>query len=311
MIYRNNKRYNTLDNFYFEKFGSKISKISLDAHFTCPNIDGTKGFGGCIYCSSKGSGDYAGTKNSLTEQFYEIKEIMDKKWPNAKYIGYFQAHTNTYAPLNVLKEKYEEILKIPDVVGLNIATRCDAISNECLDYLEELSKKTYLTVELGLQTIHEKTSILINRCHTLKEFDEMVKKLRERNINVVVHIINGLPYETKEMMLETIKYLNNLDIQGVKIHMLHILKGTKLADLYEKEKFHVLTKPEYIDIVCDQLELLDPNIVINRITGDPKVDDLVEPTWLIKKFTVLNDIDKELRKRDSYQGIKKIQDIGS
>jgi len=311
MIYRNNKRYNTLDNFYFEKFGCKIAKISLDAHFTCPNIDGTKGYGGCIYCSSKGSGDYAGTKNSLTEQFYEIKEIMDKKWPNSKYIGYFQAHTNTYADVKILKEKYEEILKIPDVVGLNIATRCDAINDECLDYLEELSKKTYLTIELGLQTIHEKTSILINRCHTLTEFDEMVKKLRKRNINVVVHVINGLPYETKEMMLETIEHLNKLDIQGIKIHMLHILKGTKLAELYEKEHFHVLTKPEYIDIVCDELELLDPKIVINRITGDPKVDDLVEPTWLIKKFIVLNDIDKELRRRDSYQGIKKIQDIGS
>ncbi len=311
MIYRNNKRYNTLDNFYFEKFGIKIAKISLDAHFTCPNIDGTKGFGGCIYCSSKGSGDYAGTKNSLTEQFYEIKKIMDKKWPNSKYIGYFQAHTNTYAPLHILKEKYEEILKIKDVVGLNIATRPDAISDECLDYLEELSKKTYLTIELGLQTIHEKTSILINRCHTLKEFDEMVKKLRKRNINVVVHVINGLPYETKEMMLETIEHLNHLDIQGIKIHMLHILKGTKLADLFEKEKFHVLTKEEYIQIVCDELEILDSKIVVNRITGDPKVDDLIEPTWLIKKFTVLNDIDKELKKRNSYQGIKKIQDIGS
>lgn len=311
MIYRNNKRYNTLDNFYFDKFGCKIAKISLDGHFTCPNIDGTKGYGGCIYCSSRGSGDYAGTKASLTDQFYEIKEIMDKKWPNSKYIGYFQAHTNTYADVNVLKEKYEEILKIPNVVGLNIATRCDAITDECLDYLEDLSKKTYLTIELGLQTIHEKTSILINRCHTLEEFDEMVKKLRKRNINVVVHIINGLPYETKEMMLKTIEHLNNLDIQGVKIHMLHILKGTKLAELYEKENFHVLTKEEYIDIVCDELEILDPNIVINRITGDPKVDDLIEPTWLIKKFTVLNDIDKELRKRNSYQGIKKIQDIGS
>lgn len=304
MIYRNNKRYNTLDNFYYDKFNSKIAKVSLDGHFTCPNIDGTKGFGGCIYCSSKGSGDYAGTKSSLTDQFYEIKEIMDRKWPNSKYIGYFQAHTNTYAPIAVLKEKYEEILKIPDVVGLNIATRCDAITDECLDYLEELSKKTYLTIELGLQTIHEKTSILINRCHTLEEFDQMVKKLRKRNINVVVHIINGLPYETKEMMLETAEYLNTLDIQGVKIHMLHILKGTKLADLYEKEKFNVLTKEEYVEIACDQLELLDPKIVINRITGDPKVDDLVEPTWLIKKFTVLNEIDKELRRRNSYQGIK-------
>ena len=310
MIYRNNKRYNTLDNFYFEKFGSKVAKISLDAGFSCPNIDGTVGTGGCIYCSSKGSGDYAGHGDNLTKQFYEIKAIIDKKWPNAKYIGYFQAHTNTYADVKILKEKYEEILKIPNVIGLNIATRCDAISEECLEYLAELSHKTYLTIELGLQTIHEKTSILINRCHTLECFQEMVKKLREKNINVVIHIINGLPYETKEMMLETVKYLNNLDIQGIKIHMLHILKNTKLAKLYEKEKFHILTKEEYVDITCDQLELLDPKIVINRITGDPKVDDLVEPAWLIKKLTVLNEIDKELRRRNSYQGIKKIQDIG-
>ena len=235
---------------------------------------------------------------------------MDKKWPNAKYIGYFQAHTNTYADVKVLKEKYEEILRLPNVVGLNIATRCDAISDECLNYLESLSKKTYLTIELGLQTIHEKTSILINRCHTLDCFDQMVKKLREKNINVVVHVINGLPYETKEMMLETVEHLNHLDIQGVKIHMLHIIKNTKLAQLYEKEKFHVLTKEEYVDITCDQLEILDPNIVINRITGDPKIEDLIEPTWLIKKLTVLNEIDKELRRRNSYQGIKKIQDIG-
>lgn len=310
MIYRNNKRYNTLDNFYFEKFGSKVAKISLDAGFSCPNIDGTVGTGGCIYCSSKGSGDYAGHGDNLTKQFYEIKAIIDKKWPNAKYIGYFQAHTNTYADVKILKEKYEEILKIPNVIGLNIATRCDAISEECLEYLAELSHKTYLTIELGLQTIHEKTSILINRCHTLECFQEMVKKLREKNINVVIHIINGLPYETKEMMLETVKYLNNLDIQGIKIHMLHILKNTKLAKLYEKEKFHILTKEEYVDITCDQLELLDPKIVINRITGDPKVDDLIEPAWLIKKLTVLNEIDKELRRRNSYQGIKKIQDIG-
>ena len=226
------------------------------------------------------------------------------KWPNAKYIGYFQAHTNTYAPVNVLKEKYETILNLDNVIGLNIATRPDSISSECLEYLTNLSKRTYLTIELGLQTIHESTTKLINRCHTLECFEEMVKKLRKNNINVVVHIINGLPYETKEMMLETTKYLNNLDIQGIKIHMLHILKGTKLEELFQRQPFHILTKEEYIDIVCDQLELLKPNIVINRITGDPKIDDLVEPNWLTKKFCVLNDIDKELVRRNTYQGIK-------
>lgn len=303
-LYTNsNKRYHTLDYFYKNKFNSKVFKVSLNAGFTCPNIDGTVGTGGCIYCSKLGSGEYAGKiEESLTKQFYNVKEIIHKKWPKAKYIGYFQAHTNTYAPLNILKEKYEEILKLPDVVGLSIATRPDSITDECLEYLSELNKKTFLSIELGLQTIHKKTTKLINRCHTLNCFEEMVKKLRERNINVVVHIINGLPFETKEMMIETVKYLNKLDIQGVKIHMLHILKDTPLEKLYLKEKFHVLTKEEYVDIVCDQLEYLRPEIVINRITGDPKVDELVEPNWLIKKFCVLNEIDKELVRRNSFQG---------
>ncbi len=304
-MYLNNKRYYTLDSFYKEIFGSKIAKISLNCNFTCPNRDGTKGVGGCIYCSNLKSGEYAGDiHDDVVTQFNKVKEIMLNKWKNCKFIGYFQAGTNTYAPVEVLKERFEPILKIQDVVGLSIATRPDSITDECLDYLTDLNKRTFLTVELGLQTIHDKTSKLINRCHTLEEFESMVKKLRERKINVVVHIINGLPYETKEMMLETVKYLNNQDIQGIKIHMLHVLKNTRLAELYEKEKFPILTKDEYIDIVVNQLELLRSDIVINRITGDPKVEDLIEPTWLVKKFVVLNDIDKELKKRDTYQGKK-------
>ena len=300
-----NKRYHTLDYFYKHKFGKKVCKISLDGGFTCPNKDGTKGFGGCIYCSKLGSGDFAGKKEKdLITQFYDIQKMMNKKWPDAFYIGYFQANTNTYAKVDVLKQKYEPIIEIDNVVGLNVATRPDAISEECLDYLENLSKRTYLTIELGLQTIHDKTTKLINRGHDLKCFDEMVEKLRKRNINVVVHIINGLPYETKEMMLDTIKHVNNLDIQGIKIHMLHVIQGTALENLYIKEKFHILTKEEYIDIVVSQLELLRPDIVIHRITGDPVKEDLVEPTWLLKKFCVLNDIDKEMVKRDTYQGKK-------
>ncbi len=305
-IYTNsNKRYHTLDYFYKNKFNSKVCKISLNAGFTCPNIDGTVGRGGCIYCSKLGSGDYAGDeKDDLITQFNSIKKVMTNKWPNSKFIGYFQAHTNTYAPLNVLKDKYELILNQENVIGLSIATRADSITDECLEYLSKLNKKTFLTIELGLQTIHESTSKYINRCHTLKCFEDMVKKLRERNINVVVHIINGLPYETKEMMLETVKYLNNLDIQGIKIHMLSILKNTKLALLYKEENFKTLSRDEYIDIVCDQLELLRPEIVIHRITGDPKISDLIEPDWLCKKVTILNDIDKEMVRRNSYQGCK-------
>lgn len=298
-----NKRYYTLDYFYKNKFGQKIAKISLNGGFSCPNKDGTKGVGGCIYCSKLGSGDYAGKLNkSLTDQFMDIKNIMNRKWENTKYIAYFQANTNTYAPVNVLKEKYEEVLKLDGVVGLNIATRSDSITSECLDYLEELNQRTFLNIELGLQTIHEKTNKLINRGETLQEFEEMVKKLRKRKINVIVHIINGLPFETKDMMLDTVKYLNKLDIQGIKIHMLHIIKDTKLADLYQQEKFHVLTREEYVNIVCDQLELLRDDIVIHRITGDPNPNDLIEPQWLIKKFGVLNEIDKEMKRRNSYQG---------
>ena len=298
-----NKRYHTLDYFYKHKFNSKVFKVSLNAGFSCPNIDGKKGTGGCIYCSKSGSGDFAGNKNDdLITQFNKIKNMIKNKWDTDKYIAYFQARTNTYAPVDVLKEKYETVLKLDNVVGLSIATRADCISNECLDYLEQLNKRTYLTIELGLQTIHEKTSKLINRCHDLKCFTDMVTKLRERNINVVVHVINGLPYETKDMMIETIKFLNTLDIQGIKIHMLHILKDTKLYELYKEKPFHILTRQEYVDIVCDELEYLRPEIVINRITGDPNTNDLFEPTWLIKKFCVLNEIDKELVRRDSYQG---------
>lgn len=305
-IYSNsNKRYHTLDYFYKTKFNSKVCKISLNAGFSCPNIDGTVGYGGCIYCSKLGSGEYAGNStDDLVTQFNSIKEVMIRKWPNSKFIGYFQAHTNTYAPVNILKEKYELILKQPNVIGLSIATRADAINDECLDYLSELNKKTYLTIELGLQTIHKKTTDIINRCHTLECFESMVKKLRAHHINVVIHIINGLPYETKEMMLDTVKYLNKLDIQGIKIHMLSILKDTKLASIYQKEHFKTLNRDEYINIVCDQLELLRPEIVIHRITGDPKVSDLIEPNWLCKKVSILNDIDKELVRRNSFQGCK-------
>lgn len=300
-----NKRYYTLNYYYKKKYNCKVFKVSLNGGFTCPNKDGSVGLNGCIYCSKLGSGDYAGDqKKDLVTQFNEVKEILHKKWPKAKYIGYFQANTNTYAPVDILKEKFETIINLPNVVGLNIATRSDAISDEVLEYLAELNQKTDLTIELGLQSMHDETLKYINRGHDLKNFEEMYKKLKAKHIKVVVHIINGLPHETKEMMIETAKYLNSLNIDGIKIHMLHIIKDTKLAELYEKEPFHVLTKEEYIDIVISQLEHLNENIVINRITGDPVQDELIAPTWLLKKFCVLNDIDKEMVRRDTYQGKK-------
>ena len=300
-----NKRYHTLNYYYKKKFGMKVVKISLNGGFTCPNIDGTKGLGGCIYCSKTGSGEFGGDiHDDLVTQFNKIKKVMDHKWPNSKYIAYFQARTNTYAPIEVLREKYEKVLKLPNVIGLTIATRCDAISEEVLDYLDELNKRTNLTIELGLQTIHEKTAKIINRCHTLEEFDEMVNKLRERKIEVVVHIINGLPYETEKMMLDTVRHVNKLDIQGIKIHMLNIVKDTKLHELYMNKPFDMLKRDEYIDIVIRQLELLRKEIVIHRITADPDPDNLVEPKWLLAKRTLINDIDKEIVKRNTYQGIK-------
>lgn len=296
-----NKRYHTLNYFYKQKFGKKVFKVSLNMGLSCPNkVNGS----GCIFCSNS-SGDFAGNPyDDIATQFETIKSMMEKKWSDAYYIGYFQAGTNTYAPLEVLKKNYEEVLKQPNVVGLSIATRSDAISLEVMDYLEELNKRTFLTIELGLQSIHEDTLKFIRRGHSLENFTECVRELKRRGISVVVHIINGLPNETKEDMIETVKYLNDLHIDGIKIHMLHILKDTPLAKYYELHPFHVLTKEEYIDIVVTQLTYLDPKIVIHRITGDPKKEDLIAPEWLLKKFCVLNDIDKEMKKRDVTQGCR-------
>lgn len=300
-----NKRYHTLTYYYKNKFNAKVCKVSLNANFTCPNIDGTVGFGGCIYCSKLGSGEFGGNpKDSLIEQFEKGKQTMQRKWPNAKFIAYFQANTNTYAPLKRLRECFEPFIEREDCIGLSIATRSDSITDECLDYLEDINKRTFLIVELGLQTIHEKTSKLINRCSTLKDFTDMVKKLKKRNINVVVHIINGLPYETEEMMIETVKYLNKLNIDGIKIHMLEVLKDTPLEKYYAKNKFKILSKEEYVNIVVKQLEYLNKEIVIHRLTADPDKNNIIEPTWLIKKFTILNEIDKLMSKNNIYQGDK-------
>lgn len=297
-----NKRYHTLNYYYRHKYGKKVFKVSLNANFSCPNkINGN----GCIFCSKLGSGDFAGNASlDLITQFNEVKEIMEHKWPDAYYIGYFQANTNTYAPVNILKTKFEPILKMPNLVGLSIATRSDCISEECLDYLKDLNTRTNLTIELGLQSMYDETLKYINRGHDLNNFITCVKKLKESNIKVVVHIINGLPGETKEMMINTAKFLNDLDIDGIKIHMLHIIKNTPLADIYLARPFPILTKDEYIDIVVSQLEVLKPEIVIHRLTGDPKKEDLIAPDWVLKKFVVLNDIDKEMKRRDTYQGSK-------
>lgn len=298
-----NKRYHTLNYFYKSKFNKKIAKIPLNGGFSCPNkVNGS----GCIFCSLSGSGDFAGDKTQdLVTQFNEEKKMYQNKWKDMKYIGYFQANTNTYAKVDKLKSMYETVLSIDDVVGLAIATRSDAIEDDVFEYLCELNKRTFLTIELGLQSSSLKTLEYINRGHSLKNFEDMVIKLRKNNINTVVHIINGLPGESKKDMLNTVKYLNNLGIDGIKIHMLYIIKDTLLDKIYKEKPFHILSLDEYKDIVCDQLEILDENIVIHRITGDPDKKTLVEPSWLLDKFSVLNSIDKEMERRGTNQGYKK------
>ena len=299
-----NKRYHTWNYYLRNTFGEKIFKVSINAGFTCPNIDGKVSYGGCTYCSKEGSGDFAGNpKDDLIKQFSEVKEMMLKKWPSAKYIGYFQAYTNTYAPLEVLKEKYETILAQEDVVGLSISTRPDCLEDDVVEYLGELNKRTNLWVELGLQTIHDVTSKKINRGHDYDTFLEGLKKLQDRNIKVVVHIINGLPGEDYNMMMETAKAVADMNVDGIKIHLLHVIKDTALARSLEKNQFELMDRDEYINLVCDQLEILPPEMIIHRLTGDGKRDELVGPMWSLKKWEVLNDIDRTLKERDTYQGI--------
>lgn len=299
-----NKRYHTYNYFLRTKFGGKVMKISLNGGFTCPNIDGTKGIGGCTYCSSSGSGDFAGNPSlDIHRQFEEVKAMMTNKW-EGKYIAYFQANTNTYAPLSRLKTLYESALSEEDVIGLSIATRADCISEEIADYLKELSEKTYLTVELGLQTIHDKTGERINRCHSYADFLKGYNMIKERGIPVCVHLINGLPGETHEMMVETAREIGKLNPDFVKLHLLHIIKGTKIAEEFERGEFSLMTLPEYVSVICDQLEVLPQETVIQRVTGDGKKEDLIGPMWSLKKFVVMNEIDKEMVRRNSHQGIK-------
>ncbi|MGN0692750.1 MAG: TIGR01212 family radical SAM protein [Oscillospiraceae bacterium] len=298
------KRYLTQNYMLRERFGCKVMKISLNAGFTCPNIDGTKGLGGCTYCS-EGSGTFAGDpEKSIAEQFFDVRRKMNEKWSSGKYIPYFQANTNTYGPLDKIRKMTEEALALPDVCGLAISTRPDCISEETADHLAELSERTYLTVELGLQTIHDETAIRINRCHTYADFLAGYEKLHSRGINICVHIIDGLPGETKEMMLDTVKELSKLKLHGIKLHLLHIVRGTAMAEEYLRGEFTLPTLEEYVDIICDQLELMPHDVCIERLTGDGAADTLIAPLWSRKKFVVMNEIDKEMRRRDSWQGKK-------
>ena len=298
------KRYYTFNNFLQHKFGHKVVKVPLDGGFDCPNRDGKVAHGGCTFCSVSGSGDFAGDRrDDLVTQFNTIKDrTSERKWKGAKYLGYFQAYTNTYAPVEELRKKFEIILEQEDVVGLSIATRPDCLPDDVVEYLEELNTRTFLMVELGLQTVHDKTGDLINRAHDFQCYVEGVEKLRKKKINVVSHIINGLPGETTEMMFETAQAVANLDVQGIKIHLLHLLKNTSMVKQYEKGMLEFLDQETYVKLVVDQLEILPVDMVIHRITGDGPAELLIGPMWSTNKFSVLNAIEKELVQRNSWQG---------
>lgn len=298
-----NKRYHTWNYHLRETFGHKVFKVALDAGFDCPNRDGTVAHGGCTFCSAAGSGDFAGDRrDDLLTQFYEIKDKMHKKWKDGKYIVYFQAYTNTHAPVEVLREKFESVAGLEGVVGMSIATRPDCLPDDVVEYLADLNKRLYLWVELGLQTVHERTALLINRAHDYQAYVEGVNKLRKHGIRVCSHIINGLPLESTDMMMETAREVAKLDVQGIKIHLLHLLKGTPMVKQYEKGMLQFLSFDEYITLVCDQLEILPPEMIIHRITGDGPIDLMIGPMWSVNKWDVLNAIDAELKRRDSYQG---------
>lgn len=297
------KRYYTWNRYLRNEFGKKVYKVALDAGFDCPNRDGTVAFGGCTFCSAAGSGDFAGSKvDPIPVQFEKIKAKMENKWKDGLTMAYFQAYTNTHAPLEVLKEKFEAALSCEGVMGLSIATRPDCLPDDVVEYLAELNERTYLWVELGLQTVHEKTANLINRAHDYATYVEGVNKLRKHGIRVVTHIINGLPLEDYDMMMETAREVAKLDVQGIKIHLLHLLKGTPLVKQYEKGMLEFMEKDAYIQLVADQLEIIPPEMIVHRITGDGPIDLMIGPMWSVNKWEVLNGIDAELERRGSYQG---------
>ena len=300
-----NKRYYTYDYYLRRTFGSKCMKIPIDAGFTCPNIDGKCAHGGCIYCSPRGSGDFAQESVIPTdEQFEIVKNQLSSKWKTDKYIPYFQAHTNTYAPLEIIREKIEPVMKKEGVVALNIATRADCLEDDVVDYLCELAERTTLTVELGLQSSNDETAQLINRGHNYEDFLLGYSKLRHASdkINICVHIIFGLPGEDRETMIKTVKDVAALVPEQVKIHLLHVIKNTAMADIYLDGKYVPMTMEDYVDTVAEALTYLPPDTVIGRLTGDGMQSELLAPDWSRKKTIVINNIDKKMYEKELYQG---------
>ena len=297
-----NKRYHTWNYYLKHKIGNKTAKVPLDAGFSCPNRDGTKGFGGCTYCSAKGSGDSIVARGNLMEQYEQGLSVMQRKWPDCQGIAYFQAFTNTYGPMEKLKQCFSPFIQREDVCAIAIATRADCLEDEKIAYLCELAKEKEVWVELGLQTIHDQTAALINRGHDFSEFRSCVERLASTPLHVCVHLINSLPMETKSQMIESARIVGSLPIEAVKIHMLHLVKGTQLAKQYEENPFPLLTMEEYVVVVISHLELLQPEFIIQRLTGDGFLSDLLAPFWTTHKVQVLNEIDKAMAKRNTWQG---------
>lgn len=297
------KAYRSLNSFLREKFGEKVYKISLDGGFSCPNRDGTLSKTGCLFCSERGSGDFAGDRDfSIGRQFDDIKGMMEKKWKDGKYIAYFQAYTNTYGEPGELRRKYREAVDKEGVVALSIATRPDCLGKDVLDVIEEFSGEVYTFVELGLQTVSDITAARINRGYTLEVFERALCDLRSRGIDVVVHVIFGLPGETVDDMLKTVEYLSGKDIQGVKFHLLHVMKNTPMEKILENGSLRLMEMDEYVETVCKAVSMLPPDVVIHRLTGDAPRELLLGPMWSLRKWEVLNAIDRYFKEKGLYQG---------
>ncbi len=304
------KRYYTWNAALREVFSEKVFKVPIDGGFDCPNRDGTVSRGGCTFCSVSGSGDMIiAPSDPLPVQFHKEVNQMHKKWPSTtQYIVYFQNFTNTHAPLDVLKHRFEQVINEEGVVGLSIGTRPDCLPDDVVDYLAELNQRLYLWVELGLQTTYEETSDCINRAHDYQTYLDAVEKLRKHNINVCTHLINGLPGETYDMMMENVKRtVLDSDIQGIKLHLLHLMSNTKMEKDYFEGRLQLMTQEAYTKLTCDQLEIIPPEIIIHRLTGDAPRESIIGPMWSLQKWEVLNGIDQELEKRQTYQGIYNVR----
>lgn len=298
-----NKLYNSLSDHLKEKLGSKTVKLSVNAGFTCPNRDGKISTGGCIFCSGSGSGDFAPAASlSISEQLKLSKEKLSDKWPQAKYIAYFQAFTNTYAPPEILEKRYNEALACDYISGIAIATRPDCIDDEITELLKRLSEKTYVWVEFGLQTSDENSAKLINRGYTNDVYLKAMDKMKSAGIETVSHIILGLPHESTQTMLNSVKFAADAGTDGIKLQLLHIIRGTKLEELYNREHFHIMTRDEYTDTVINCIEHMPKNIVIHRLTGDGNRNELIEPKWSMDKRGVLNEIHSKMKINKSFQG---------